>query len=120
MWGWQAISDRPAESPPAVQPGQNPSLETLAGAAVSGGPGKDGIPSVDRSKFVPAGDADFLRHDEPVFGLEYRGEFRAYPPTAGAGVARDRQRHCGRRAAGGHVLPAHRHGDRLLQPARHA
>ncbi|MBT2490724.1 DUF3179 domain-containing protein [Streptomyces sp. ISL-96] len=77
--GWQAISDRPADSPPAVQPGQDPSLETLAGAAVSGGPGQDGIPSVDRPKFVPARDADFLKDDEPVFGLEYRGEFRAYP-----------------------------------------
>ncbi|MBT2401517.1 DUF3179 domain-containing protein [Streptomyces sp. ISL-100] len=77
--GWQAISDRPSETVPAVQPGQDPSLETLAGAAVSGGPGKDGIPSVDRPRFVAARDADFLEGDEPVFGLEYRGEVRAYP-----------------------------------------
>ncbi|UQA91290.1 DUF3179 domain-containing protein [Streptomyces halobius] len=77
--GWQAISDRPADSPSVVQPGQDPSLETLAGAAVSGGPGKDGIPSIDRPKFVPAQDADFLKDEEPVFGLEYRGEVWAYP-----------------------------------------
>lgn len=77
--GWQAVSDRPSETLPTVQPGQDPSLEALAGAAVSGGPGKDGIPSIDRPRFVSARDADFLADDEPVFGLEYRGEVRAYP-----------------------------------------
>ncbi|WP_171110295.1 MULTISPECIES: DUF3179 domain-containing protein [Streptomyces] len=41
--------------------------------------GENGIPSVDRPRFVPAGDADFLTDDEPVFGLEHRGEVRAYP-----------------------------------------
>jgi hypothetical protein len=77
--GWQAVSDRPSGSVLAVQPGQDPSQEALAGAAVSGGPGKDGIPSIDRPRFVPARDADFLADDDPVFGLEYRGEVRAYP-----------------------------------------
>ncbi|MCP3821602.1 DUF3179 domain-containing protein [Streptomyces sp. A3M-1-3] len=77
--GWQAVSDRPPETLPAVQTGQDPSLEALAGAAVSGGPGKDGIPSIDRPEFVPARDAGFLADDEPVFGLERRGEVRAYP-----------------------------------------
>ncbi|MCX4581534.1 DUF3179 domain-containing (seleno)protein [Streptomyces sp. NBC_01481] len=75
--GWQALSDRPSEPVTAVQTGENPSLEALAAAAVSGGPGKDGIPSVDRPRFVQARDADFLADDEPVFGLEYRGEVRA-------------------------------------------
>ncbi|WP_244206701.1 DUF3179 domain-containing protein [Streptomyces swartbergensis] len=77
--GWQALSDRPSEPVTAVQPGQDPSLEALAGAAVSGGPGKDGIPSIDKPDFVPSGEADFLADDEPVFGLEYGGEVRAYP-----------------------------------------
>ncbi|WP_435057733.1 DUF3179 domain-containing protein [Streptomyces sp. bgisy060] len=77
--GWQAVSDRPSDPVTTVQPGQDPSLETLAGAAVSGGPGKDGIPSIDRPRFVPARDAGFLADDDPVFGLEYRGEVRAYP-----------------------------------------
>ncbi|MBT2450386.1 DUF3179 domain-containing protein [Streptomyces sp. ISL-43] len=77
--GWQALSDRPSEPVTAVQAGQDPSLEALAGAAVSGGPGKDGIPSIDKPRFVPARDAGFLRDDDRVFGLEYGGEVRAYP-----------------------------------------
>ncbi|MEW2634309.1 DUF3179 domain-containing protein [Streptomyces sp. NPDC048389] len=80
--GWQAVSgpdDRPPASVTASQAGQDPSLDALAAAAVSGGPGKDGIPSIDRPRFVPAGDASFLADDDPVFGLEYRGEVRAYP-----------------------------------------
>lgn len=60
-------------------PGEPPSLEALASAVTSGGPGKDGIPPIDRPRFVPAGQADFLTDDEPVFGLTYRGEVRAYP-----------------------------------------
>ncbi|MFG3661027.1 DUF3179 domain-containing (seleno)protein [Streptomyces sp. NPDC047706] len=69
----------------AVQPGQDPSLEALAGAVVSGGPGgpggpgKDGIPSIDKPRFIPASKAGFLDDDDPVFGLEYQGEVRAYP-----------------------------------------
>ncbi|MFJ6944098.1 DUF3179 domain-containing protein [Streptomyces wuyuanensis] len=76
--GWQTLADRP-DPVTAVQPGQDPSLEALADAAVSGGPGKDGIPSIDKPRFVPAGKAGFLDDDDPVFGLEYRGEVRAYP-----------------------------------------
>ncbi|MFE9651256.1 DUF3179 domain-containing protein [Streptomyces sp. NPDC006365] len=77
--GRQALSDRPDRPVTAVQPGQDPSLEALADAAVSGGPGKDGIPSVDKPRFVPATEAGFLADNEPVFGLEYGGEVRAYP-----------------------------------------
>ncbi|MFI7019188.1 DUF3179 domain-containing (seleno)protein [Streptomyces sp. NPDC050164] len=36
------------------------------------------MPAIDKPRFVPA-DADFLSEDEPVFGLRYRGEVRAYP-----------------------------------------
>ncbi|WP_432196578.1 DUF3179 domain-containing protein [Streptomyces sp. bgisy027] len=46
---------------------------------MSGGPGKDGIPSIDRPRFVPVNKAGFLDDDDPVFSLEYRGEVRAYP-----------------------------------------
>jgi hypothetical protein len=76
--GWQTLSDRP-EPVTAVQPGHDPSLEALADAAVSGGPGKDGIPSIDKPRFVTAGQPGFLDDDDPVSGLEYRGEVRAYP-----------------------------------------
>ncbi|MGP4050433.1 DUF3179 domain-containing protein [Streptomyces sp. 2A115] len=79
--GWQVVTDRPSEPVTAERAGQDPSLEALAGAAVSGGPGKDGIPSVDRPRFVSARDAGFLADDDPVFGLKYRGEVRAYPQS---------------------------------------
>lgn len=69
---WRGSSD------PAPNGGPS-SLDTLADAVTSGGPGKDGIPAIDRPRFVSARQADFLRDDEPVFGLEYRGEVRAYP-----------------------------------------
>jgi len=45
----------------------------------SGGPAKDGIPSIDRPKFVPAlGDTQLI-DTEPVIGLEVHGDARAYP-----------------------------------------
>jgi hypothetical protein len=62
-----------------VVPAKSPSLEALADAVTSGGPGKDGIPPIDRPQFVAANEAGFLGNDEPVFGLAYRGEVRAYP-----------------------------------------
>jgi len=47
---------------------------------VSGGPPKDGIPSIDNPKFVSAAKADtFLSDDEVVFGLFLDGVARAYP-----------------------------------------
>ncbi|MFH9071367.1 DUF3179 domain-containing protein [Streptomyces alboflavus] len=56
-------------------------LERLAASVVSGGPGKDGIPAVDRPRFVAAESAAFLSDDQPVFGLEAAGgeRPRAYP-----------------------------------------
>ncbi|MEW6044764.1 MAG: DUF3179 domain-containing protein [Thermoproteota archaeon] len=45
----------------------------------SGGPPKDGIPSIDNPKFVKAQDAQFLSDDELVIGLSMRGETKAYP-----------------------------------------
>jgi hypothetical protein len=75
--GWRALSDAP---PAGRAPGAgDPELDALADSVVSGGPGKDGIPSIDQPRFVPAGAADFLRDEEPVFGLHWRGEVRAYP-----------------------------------------
>ncbi len=47
---------------------------------VSGGPPKDGIPSIDNPKFVSAEEADsFLEEDDLVFGLFLGGVARAYP-----------------------------------------
>lgn len=46
---------------------------------LSGGPPKDGIPSIDAPKFVPVSAADNLAPTEPVVGLVIEGEARAYP-----------------------------------------
>jgi Protein of unknown function (DUF3179) len=45
----------------------------------SGGPGKDGIPAIDRPAFLAVDDVDFLEPREPVIALELKGEVRAYP-----------------------------------------
>ncbi|MEW8028163.1 MAG: DUF3179 domain-containing protein [Candidatus Thiodiazotropha sp.] len=44
-----------------------------------GGPPKDGIPSIDSPKFIPAGKVDFLNPEDRVLGLSYNGFVRAYP-----------------------------------------
>lgn len=46
---------------------------------VSGGPPRDGIPSIDLPKFVPVKDVDYLKDDDIVIGLERGGIARAYP-----------------------------------------
>jgi Protein of unknown function (DUF3179) len=45
----------------------------------SGGPGKDGIPALDRPRFVGVAEASFLRSREPVIALTVAGRARAYP-----------------------------------------
>ncbi|MEF8781030.1 MAG: DUF3179 domain-containing protein, partial [Haloferacaceae archaeon] len=51
-------------------------LESLA---ISGGPPKDGIPSIDDPSFVGPDDADFLDPGDPVFGVARDGVVKAYP-----------------------------------------
>ena len=45
----------------------------------SGGPPRDGIPSIDKPKFVPVSGADFMSMSDKVMGVNYNGEIRAYP-----------------------------------------
>ena len=47
---------------------------------LSGGPPKDGIPSIDDPKFVSVGEAgEWLQNVEPVIYVEINGDARAYP-----------------------------------------
>lgn len=47
---------------------------------VSGGPGKDGIPAIDKPQFVAASRAEsFLRPEDIVFGVVLNDEVKAYP-----------------------------------------
>jgi hypothetical protein len=81
--GWFALASAADEA--ASWRGEWPrtdfSQHTVAlGAIDSGGPPKDGIPAIDRPRFVLAPDASrWLDPREPVIVLEYRGEARAYP-----------------------------------------
>ncbi len=45
----------------------------------AGGPPRDGIPSIDRPKFMPAAKARFMRDDDLVVSFTHAGETRAYP-----------------------------------------
>lgn len=54
-------------------------LEAFAGNVRSGGPPKDGIPSIDEPRFVAADEAAFLSDDSVVFGIVRGDEVRAYP-----------------------------------------
>lgn len=47
---------------------------------LSGGPPKDGIPSIDRPKFISVEEASkFVKDDELVLGINLNGDKRAYP-----------------------------------------
>lgn len=45
----------------------------------SGGPDKDGIPSIDKPEFVTARDAGFIRNEDRVLGITINGISKAYP-----------------------------------------
>ena len=49
------------------------------GDVLSGGPPKDGIPSIDEPKFVKLSEIKDIAATEPVIGLEVNGVARAYP-----------------------------------------
>ena len=48
-------------------------------AIVAGGPGRDGIRSVDAPEFAPPAEASWVAADTPVVGVEAGGEARSYP-----------------------------------------
>ena len=44
-----------------------------------GGPPRDGIPAIDKPKYVPAAQANFLADDDRILGLDRNGIQHAYP-----------------------------------------
>lgn len=50
-----------------------------ADEVMQGGPPKDGIPAIDRPKFVKAADARFLKPSDRVLGVSRGGIAKAYP-----------------------------------------
>jgi len=61
-------------------PGDSRSEDWLipAGEVLDGGPGKDGIPSVDNPQFEPASETTFLEPDNLVVGMVQNGIAKAY------------------------------------------
>jgi hypothetical protein len=71
-----------AAAAPAAEPLGGFSLDGLTverALVVAGGPGKDGIKSVDDPQFAEAAEATWLGRDTEVLGVELKGEARAYP-----------------------------------------
>ncbi len=65
---------------PSPSPGNNSNDWLIPSEQVfDGGPGKDGIPSIDNPQFSPIGEITFLAPDDLVVGVEVAGEIRAYP-----------------------------------------
>ncbi|UWG47866.1 DUF3179 family protein [Halanaeroarchaeum sp. HSR-CO] len=78
--------------PPKGNPGGPPTAQdrlplpgepsSLRDRAVSGGPPKDGIPSIDSPAFVATDEAsDWIDPSDPVFGLATGTETKAYPQS---------------------------------------
>ncbi len=64
----------------ALAAGKLPTLDDFASNVIRGGPPKDGIPPIDRPKYTSAAEADkFLVPEDVVFGVDYKGEVKAFP-----------------------------------------
>lgn len=78
----RGISFEGGDSPVGSTPGdprRAHTLDAFSDNVRSGGPPKDGIPSIDEARFVAADDARFLSDDSVVFGIVRGDEVRAYP-----------------------------------------
>lgn len=61
-------------------PGDNNSEWLIpSNEVIDGGPGQDGIPSIDNPKFVNAFEATFVEDDRMVTGVKIGNEIRVYP-----------------------------------------
>ncbi|WP_248724276.1 DUF3179 domain-containing protein [Seonamhaeicola sp. ML3] len=77
LWSCSSSETIPLDNP-------NPSPQALEwlipiNEVRDGGPGKDGIPSIDDPKFTNANNVDFLNDDDLVIGIFQNGIARAYP-----------------------------------------
>ena len=57
----------------------NPDWSIPSCQVFDGGPGKDGIPSVDGPVFFPVTNTEYLSDDDLVIGMTMDGEIKAYP-----------------------------------------
>lgn len=74
------VAERIKSFQPVLLEGEEKYLSLLERNVVSGGPPKDGIPSIDKPKYTTAKEADgWLLPDDVVFGLQQGGFIAAYP-----------------------------------------
>lgn len=69
----------PTPSPFFWETGDEPRALVPLDRIISGGPGPDGIPPIDRPRFERAADVDWLDAQEPVFAVQVGDDVRAYP-----------------------------------------
>ncbi|MBI4114486.1 MAG: DUF3179 domain-containing protein [Candidatus Niyogibacteria bacterium] len=68
------------ESAPLISQDRDVYFSLLEKSAISGGPPKDGIPSIDEPIYTSAEEADeWLLSQDIVFGIDYKGLTAAYP-----------------------------------------
>lgn len=81
FWALMLSSCTSNENPSGVSGGVNNSTVWLipANEVRDGGPGKDGIPSIDSPKLIAASEASYLLPGDLVLGLVIGNEARAYP-----------------------------------------
>ncbi len=79
----QTMAAPDQDIPPSWQrewPNTDFSLSEISFSEIlSGGPPKDGIPSIDDPRFIPISSAKNLGPNEPIITLTVKGETRAYP-----------------------------------------
>ncbi|MCG8332683.1 MAG: DUF3179 domain-containing protein [Chitinophagales bacterium] len=89
-WGYEGVADLLPLEYKVSKPETSSPLHHLLGFELSdlripfdeiqkGGPPKDGIPSIDRPKFLNREDVSFLKESDRVLGVEVNGITKAYP-----------------------------------------
>ena len=81
---WLALTTLVALSDPRPQSWENwktdfDKTNIDVSAIISGGPPKDGIPAINKPKFITIKQASALSDRDPVIGIEINGDARAYP-----------------------------------------
>ncbi len=89
LWYWSGIDPRFRDffesdaafknDPEAKDPTGRAALRIRFEEITWGGVQVDGIPSLDKPALIPAAEADYLREEDLVFGVEIAGDARAYP-----------------------------------------
>jgi len=73
------IASSEEKNPDPLVPEKNPDPLVPMKKILSGGPPKDGIPSIDNPKFLTVENVNFLEDSDKIVGLQFNGISKAYP-----------------------------------------